>query len=115
MSGTLTLALACGGRNGVQSNTETPQTMRDVPAVRLNYRYEPDVPPPAMENTQRSDADRNAAVQADFDNGRSQELLDGSTITSPDKKARFGCLSKRQRSAGGSAARHVFFRRKAGT
>jgi hypothetical protein len=85
MLGTLTLAWACGGRNAAPSNTETPQTMGAVPAVRLNYRYEPDVPAPTLENTQRSDTDRNPAVQADFDKGRSQELLDR-TITSPDKK-----------------------------
>ena len=85
MLGSLTLASACGGRNTGQSNTETPQTIRDVPAVRLNYRYEADVPPPTIENAQRSDTDRNSAVQADFDKGRSQELLDR-TITSPDKK-----------------------------
>lgn len=85
MLGSLTLVLACGGRNAGQSNIETAQTMRDVPAVRLNYRYEPDVPPPTIENTQRSDSDRNPAVQADFDKSRSQELLDR-TITSPDKK-----------------------------
>ena len=84
MLGGLTFASACD-RKTPQSNTETPQTLRDVPAVRLNYRYEPDVPPPAMDIMQRSDSDRNPAVQADFDKGRTQDLLDR-TITSPDKK-----------------------------
>ncbi len=64
---------------------DAPQSIRDVPSVRLNYRYEADVPAPALENVQRSDANRNAAVQSDFDNVRPQELLDR-TITSPDKK-----------------------------
>jgi Tol biopolymer transport system component len=64
---------------------ETPASMRDVTAVRLNYRYEADVPAPALEPALRSDQDRNAGVQADFDASRTQELLDR-TITSPDKK-----------------------------
>lgn len=59
-------------------------SLKDVAAVRLNYRYEADVPAP--DETRRSGSDeRNAAVQADFDQNRPQELLD-KTIQSPDGK-----------------------------
>ncbi len=58
--------------------------MRDMPAVRLNYRYEADVPVPTLDPSQSTD-ERNAAVQADFDSNRLTELLD-KTIVSPDKK-----------------------------
>lgn len=60
-------------------------TMSSIPAVRLNYRYEADVPAPTLGPTQQTDQDRNPAVQADFDTNRTQELVD-KTITSPDKK-----------------------------
>ncbi|MGE3468070.1 MAG: hypothetical protein AB7J13_14210 [Pyrinomonadaceae bacterium] len=68
-----------------QSAEPTVVTMASVPAVRLNYRYEADVPAPVLDPSQQTDQDRNAAVQADFDTNRTQELLD-KTITSPDKK-----------------------------
>lgn len=59
-------------------------SLKDVSAVRLNYRYEADVPAPG--DTRRSGSDeRNVAVQADFDQNRPQELLD-KTIPSPDGK-----------------------------
>ncbi len=77
-------ALSCG-QNVQQKGNDIPQSIGDAPAVRLNYRYEADVPPPVLEDERRSDAERNTSVQADFDNARPQELLDR-TITSPDKK-----------------------------
>ncbi|MGD9561933.1 MAG: hypothetical protein AB7F88_06910 [Pyrinomonadaceae bacterium] len=61
-----------------------PTALKEVPAVRLNYRYEADVPPPTENKPAVSD-ERNAAVQADFDNNRLLELLD-KTFTSPDGK-----------------------------
>lgn len=61
-----------------------PASLKDVPAVRLNFRYEPDIPPP--ETTEKSGAEeRNAAVQADFDQNRIEEIVDR-TVTSPDGK-----------------------------
>ncbi len=57
--------------------------MKDVPAVRLNYKYEADVPAPSINNTVSEE--RDAAVQSDFDANRQFELLDR-TILSPDKK-----------------------------
>lgn len=69
----------------LQPSPEKTVAMRDVSSVRLNYRYEPDVPPPALDIPPRSDAERNSSVQADFDTNRAQELLDR-TITSADKR-----------------------------
>lgn len=59
-----------------------PSSLAEVPAVRLNYRYETDVPPPT-EPAKASQDERNAAVQNHFDLNRPQESLD-KTITSPD-------------------------------
>ena len=61
-----------------------PTSLKEVPAVRLNYRYEADVPTP-HDPRRRSVEERNAAVQKDFDQNRLNELLD-KTITSPDGK-----------------------------
>ncbi|HEX6124469.1 MAG TPA: hypothetical protein VFZ23_03775 [Pyrinomonadaceae bacterium] len=61
----------------------SPSSLAQVPAVRLNYRYEPDVPAP--DPPKNTTEDRNPSVQADFDATRPQEVLD-KTITSPDGK-----------------------------
>ncbi|PYS99367.1 MAG: hypothetical protein DMF63_12180 [Acidobacteria bacterium] len=61
-----------------------PTSLSQVPAVRLNFRYEADVPPPDPVKDATKE-DRNAAVQSDFDANRPQEVLD-KTITSPDSK-----------------------------
>lgn len=66
------------------SSTAVITALKDVPAVRLNYRYEADVPAPNENRRPRSD-ERSAAVQADFDQNRPQELLD-KTIPSADGK-----------------------------
>lgn len=65
------------------SQGSTPATLGEVPAARLNFRYEADVPGPADTNA-KSD-ERNAAVQADFDGSRPQEVVD-KTLAAPDKK-----------------------------
>jgi hypothetical protein len=82
----MTLALAAGcSRSGVDlPGGESPSSLKDVAAVRLNYRYEADVPPPDAPKDAAKE-DRNAAVQTDFDTNRPQEVLD-KTITSPDAK-----------------------------
>jgi hypothetical protein len=77
------VSIACGPKP-VEETTGGPSTMAQVPAVRLNFRYEPDVPPPtepAKENTE----ERNSAIQADFDQNRPQEQLD-KTIAAPNGK-----------------------------
>lgn len=68
-----------------QPEPVAPPAMKTVPAVRLNYRYEPDVPTPSAEADKANAEERNAAVQSDFDANRTYELLER-TITSPDKK-----------------------------
>jgi hypothetical protein len=78
--------ITAGCQKGIfQSPTVAPVSMRDVPSLRLNYRYEADVPQPPEDAKTASTEERNAAVQADFDQNRSQELLD-KTILSPDKQ-----------------------------
>lgn len=68
-----------------QPQKTAPLSIKDVSAVRLNYRFEADVPGPTEVPGQRKPEERNAAVQSDFDNHRLLEILD-MTISSPDKK-----------------------------
>ncbi len=78
-------ALGCQ-RTIFQSPTVAPATLRDVPAIKLNFRFETDVPAPTVPpNKTAQSEERNAAVQNDFDQNRTQELLD-KTIVSPDRK-----------------------------
>ena len=67
-----------------QPETAAP-AFKDVPAVRLNYRYEADVPAPSADSSAQPADERDPGVQADFDATRPQELLDR-TIASPDKR-----------------------------
>lgn len=71
-------------RSIFQSPTVSPTTMRDVPAQRLNFRFEADVPPPEIKETAQIE-ERNAAIQNDFDQNRPQQIL-AKTITSPNKQ-----------------------------
>ncbi len=59
--------------------------MRDVPSVRLNYKYEADVPAPSVGDNKAASEERNPTIQSDFDENRPLELLDR-TLLSPDKK-----------------------------
>ncbi|HEY2867141.1 MAG TPA: hypothetical protein VGJ02_08620 [Pyrinomonadaceae bacterium] len=77
------LAAACGHAPPTAGNMSAPTALAQVPAVRLNFRYEADVPPPNQNAAQPQD--RNAGIQSDFDQNRPQELLD-KTLTSPDQK-----------------------------
>jgi hypothetical protein len=82
----LSLLTACGGDKGPASNTSTGVTaMKEVPAVRLNFRYEGDVPAPQADQ-QATPEERNQAVQTDFDGGRPQDELLDKTISSPNKQ-----------------------------
>lgn len=79
----LTLIAACSSEK-MPGGGGLPASLKEVPSVRLNFRYEADVPAP--ETTEKTGAEeRNAAVQADFDQTRVEELVDR-TITSPDGK-----------------------------
>lgn len=68
-----------------ETRQTAPPAMSAVPAVRLNFRYEADVPAPASEVVNTASQEINAVVQADFDATRPFELLER-TIFSPDKK-----------------------------
>lgn len=76
------LATACGTEK-MPAGGGLPSSLSNVPSVRLNYRYEPDVPAPEPEKA--ADTERFPAVQADFDANRLQEQLER-TIVSPDGK-----------------------------
>ena len=68
-----------------EKETVAPITLRDVTALRLNFRFEPDVPAPTDNNQPTQIEERNPTVQNDFDQNRSLEILDKS-ITSPNKQ-----------------------------
>ena len=73
-------------RNIFQPQTNNaPTTLRDVPALRLNFRFETDVPAPTVNQPEQTEEERNAAVQTDFDQNRTLEILE-KTLTSPDKQ-----------------------------
>jgi hypothetical protein len=80
----LSAAFAGCGRNDTQTGGGVPGSLKNIPSVRLNYRYEADVPAPDPAEKQTGD-ERNAAVQADFDQNRPQEQLDR-TLASSDAK-----------------------------
>jgi hypothetical protein len=77
-------ALGCQKTN-FETQTLAPATLRDVPALKLNFRFESDVPEPTVTNQAVQTEDRNEAVQVDFDQNRQQELID-KTITAPNKQ-----------------------------
>ena len=79
------LTLAACQRSIFESPTVSPSTLKDVPAQRLNFRFEADVPPPTDPNQKTQAEERNAAIQNDFDTNRPLEIL-VKTIPSPDKK-----------------------------
>lgn len=81
----LLLATIACQRNIFDSSTVAPATLRDVPALRLSFRYEADVPAPAATNQNAQTEEKNAVVQTDFDANRSQEIL-VKTIQSPNKQ-----------------------------
>lgn len=83
----LLLLTAFGCRQNIFQTSpanNAPTTLKDVPALRLNFRFEPDVPAPTVAPAAQSD-ERSAGVQNDFDQNRAEELLD-KTLTSPDKQ-----------------------------
>jgi len=82
---TLLMATAGCQKSIFESSTVSPATLRDVPALRLNFRYEADVPAPNDPEKSAPAEEKNAAVQADFDANRPQEIL-VKTIPSPNKQ-----------------------------
>jgi len=80
------LALASCGGKGPSTTGSTPSAMKDVPAVRLNFRYEGDVPAPTIDQQNTSDQ-RNQGVQADFDGARPQDEILDRTVASPNAQS----------------------------
>jgi hypothetical protein len=78
-----------------ESPTVAPATLKDVPAQRLNFRFEADVPPPTDPTQKPQTEERNAAIQNDFDTNRPLEIL-VKTIPSPDKSRILVVYSKAQ-------------------
>ena len=68
---------------GFDNRSIVPTSLRDVSALKLNFRFEADVPAPTV--PAQNAEERNNAIQADFDQTRAQEALE-KTIPSPDKK-----------------------------
>jgi len=97
----ITLAFTLFGcqRNVLQPPTVAPATLRDVPALKLNFRFETDVPAPTVLNEVAQTDERNALVQTDFDQNRTVELVD-KTITSPNKQRVLTVYHKIQDSQG---------------
>lgn len=81
---TLLSFAGCQQNSVFQPATVSPASLRDVPAQRLNYRFEPDVPAPT-EDANPQTQERNATVQADFDQNRPLQIL-YKTLASPDKQ-----------------------------
>ena len=79
----IAMAAGCSGNTDGNTAAGLPSSLSEVPAVRLNYRYEADVPAPPQPAVKIQSEERVAAVQAHFDQNRPQEVLD-KTITSPD-------------------------------
>ena len=80
-------AFLAGGCQQSQLTTPTvsPASLRDVPAQRLGYRFENDVPPPPNAQEAAPSQEKLSAIQIDFDQNRPGENLT-KTVTSPDKQ-----------------------------
>jgi hypothetical protein len=89
----LILAAACQ-RATVNKETVAPASLRDVSALKMNFRFETDVPAPPETNTQNTTEEKNALVQSDFDQNRTAEALE-KTLTSPDKQRILAIYRKR--------------------
>jgi Tol biopolymer transport system component len=76
----------CGNSGGPVGNTTGPTAFKDMPSVRLNFRYEGDVPAPAADQQQQQSEQRHAGVQADFDGARPQDEVLDRTIAAPNSQ-----------------------------
>ena len=79
------IGLSACQKNIFESNSQNVSSLREIPALRLNFRFEADVPPPPAKDQNAQTEEKNAVVQTDFDQNRPQETLE-KTIPSPDKK-----------------------------
>lgn len=81
----LAVVLPAGCRQAGVTPPGQAGSLRGVPAQRLSYSFEADAIPPVEPDAPAPGEDRVAAVQADFDQNRPEELLDR-TVPSPDKQ-----------------------------
>lgn len=79
------LTTACQRTAFDKQSTGAPASLREVPALKLNFRFEPDTPAPEAANKAAQADEKSAAVQNDFDTNRAQQALD-KVIFSPDKQ-----------------------------
>lgn len=79
------LGLTACQPNTSETPTVTVSSLRDVSAIKLNFRFENDVPAPPEAQPATSDEEKNNTIQLDFDQNRPGETLER-TIPSPDKK-----------------------------
>lgn len=78
-------ALSACQKKVTDAPTVSVSSLRDVSAIKLNFRFENDVPAPPPPTDPGQTEEKNAVIQTDFDQNRPQETLDR-TIGSPDKK-----------------------------
>jgi hypothetical protein len=72
-------------RKVFEKQTVVPKSLRDVSALRLNFRYEPDVPAPPVSEDANQTEQLNQLVVSQFNSDRPDEAID-KTILSPDKQ-----------------------------
>jgi hypothetical protein len=72
-------------KNVFKPSDVSATTLRDVAALKLNFRYEADVPMPTAATKPEISQEKYAAIQADFDQNRPLEVLE-KTLFSPDKQ-----------------------------
>jgi len=77
------LVLSACASNKTPEGSVVSGPLSGVPSVRLNYRYEGDVPAP--ETVAGATEEKHPTVLSDFHQNRPQEQLDR-TVTSPDSK-----------------------------
>lgn len=77
-------AFAIGCQKAAVNSGGPPTSLSQIPADRLNFRYEADVPAPT-ETARSKNPETSGVIQADFDGRRTGETLDD-VIASPDGK-----------------------------
>jgi len=75
------ISASTGCKSVLERQNVRPLVMRDVPAQRLAYRFDPDVGPP--QGAKEDSTDKLAAIQTDFNTRRQDDAL-LRTVTSPD-------------------------------
>ena len=83
ISALLAWLVLCAACSSITQRQEVrPLALRDVPAQRLAYRFEPDLTPPSDIKTEDPD-DKIEAIQLDFNSRRENDAL-VRTVRSPD-------------------------------